>query len=104
MTVFRLNLLEVAAKVGTPSAAPSRYFVRAWIALALCATACGTTPAATDAPAAIASIAGARHPTLVASAAEAPNSAEDSAGLDAMLTAIQAAAPQPLPGHGAKTP
>lgn len=61
-------------------------------------------PAQTEAPAAIASIAGPHHPTLVASAAEAPGSVADSAGLDAMLAAIQAAAPQPLPGHGTKTP
>lgn len=58
-------------------------------------------PGTGEAPAAIASLAGPHRPTLVASAAGA---ADDSAGLDAMLAAIQAAAPQPLPGHGAKTP
>ena len=63
-----------------------------------------TTPAATDAPAAVASAAGPRQPTLVASAAEAASSDDDGAGLDAMLTAIQAEAKEPLPGHGAKTP
>ena len=53
---------------------------------------------------AVESAAGPRQPTLVASAAEAASSDDDGAGLDAMLTAIQAEAKEPLPGHGAKTP
>ena len=63
-----------------------------------------TAPEVTGAPAAVASAAGPKQPTLVASAAEAANSGDDGAGLDAMLTAIQAEALEPLPGHGMKTP
>jgi hypothetical protein len=61
-------------------------------------------PVAGNAPAAVASASTARRPTLVASAAEAADAGDDGAGLDAMLTAIQAEAREPLPGHGTKTP